>query len=149
MFENETQIQSALIRILNGLKQSMRITMEKHGVELSPLYFLVMKCIHEHKQCTANTLAETLERDKGQITRLIKELETQNLIVRHPNQSDKRSFFIKLSSSGYKCYQTLAQCDLTALKAMTSGFNDDELKQFISMACTMSKNLKGFNERNF
>lgn len=146
MSANETQIQNALIGIVNGLKHAMRDSMSEHGITLSPLYFIVLKHIEETPQCTAITLANKLERDKGQITRLVKELESQGYIYREPNANDKRSYFIALTEPGRAHYQTLAKDDFKALQAMTLGLTDEELASFINVASTMAENLKRHNK---
>lgn len=146
MSANETQIQNALIAIVNGLKHAMRNSMCEHRITLSPLYFIILKYIDENTPCTAITLAQKLERDKGQITRLVKELESQGLIFREPNINDKRSYFIALTEQGRQSYQTLAQDDFRALQAMTSGLTDEQLSTFISVANTMTENLKTHND---
>lgn len=148
MQTNETKIQNALIDIINGLKQAMRVSMNQHNISLSPLYFIVMKHIDEDEQCTAIKLACKLQKDKGQITRLIKELEAQDLLTREPNIKDKRSYFLNLTSKGESCYKILAKHDIDALQAMMRGLTDEQLASFISTANTMAENLVRHNRQN-
>ncbi len=147
MQTNENKIQNALIDIINGLKQSMRVAMNQHNVSLSPLYFIVLKHIDEDEQCTAIKLASKLQKDKGQITRLIKELEVQELLTREPNTKDKRSFFLSLTRKGKNCYKTLEKHDIEALQVMMQGLSDEQIAAFIEIANTMAANLAEHNQQ--
>lgn len=140
----ERDIQHALISIISGLKHAMRFAMQAHNIPLSPLYFLIMKLIHEIPQCTPMLIAERSGRDKGQITRLIKELDQHQLLLRLPNPEDKRSFFIELSEKGLSCFKLLEELDMEALEAMTLGLSERQLEDFLATAIQMSHNLERF-----
>ncbi|SBS35105.1 MarR family protein [Marinomonas aquimarina] len=144
MAQLERDIQHALIGIISGLKHAMRLAMQQHGVPLSPLYFLIMKLIHEIPQCTPMLIAERSGRDKGQITRLVKELDQHQFLVRTPNPDDKRSFFLELSDVGLDCFKQLENCDMEALEAMTQGLSEQQLQAFLDIAIQMSRNLERF-----
>lgn len=138
----ERDIQYALIGIISGLKHAMRHTMQAHGIPLSPLYFLIMKLIHDTPDCTSMLIAERSGRDKGQVTRLIKELEQLQFIAKRPNPDDKRSFFLQLSSAGLECFKLLESADMQALEIMTNNISDQELLAFLETALQMSHNLE-------
>lgn len=140
----EKDIQNAIISILFSLRRSMRYAMEHNNLSLSPLYFIILKLIHDNTSCTPQRLAELSGRDKGQVTRLIKELETQDLIRKIKNPIDKRSCFLELSEQGQRCFQTLQAHDLDALEAMTAGIDHHELELFLSIANKMADNLERF-----
>lgn len=144
MAKLERDIQHALIGIISGLKHAMRFAMQEHRMPLSPLYFMIMKLIHENPQCTPMLIAERSGRDKGQVTRLLKELEQQQLLVRLPNPEDKRSFFIELSDKGLECFTLLEAFDMKALEAMTEGLSEQQLQIFLETATQMSQNLERF-----
>ena len=144
MAKLERDIQHALIGIISGLKHAMRFAMQEHDIPLSPLYFLIMKLIHETSQCTPMLIAEHSGRDKGQITRLLKELDQHQLLIRESNPEDKRSFFINLSDKGLECYKLLEELDMEALEAMTRGLSEQQLQTFLETAAQMSHNLEHF-----
>lgn len=148
MAQLERDIQHALIGIISGLKHAMRFAMQEHDIPLSPLYFIIMKLIHEIPQCTPMLIADRSGRDKGQITRLLKELDQHQLLVRLPNPEDKRSFFIQLSEKGLDCFQLLEALDMEALEAMTQGLSEQQLENFLATATLMSRNLEHFERTN-
>ncbi|CUB04891.1 MarR family winged helix-turn-helix transcriptional regulator [Marinomonas fungiae] len=148
MAKLERDIQHALIGIISGLKHAMRLAMQEHKIPLSPLYFLIMKLIHETPHCTPMLIADRSGRDKGQITRLLKELDQHELLIRQQNPADKRSFFIELSDKGLHCFELLEELDMQALEAMTHGLSEQQLEDFLATATQMSQNLERFERAN-
>jgi DNA-binding MarR family transcriptional regulator len=141
MAKFERDIQTALIGIISGLKHAMRYAMNDSDIPLSPLYFIILKMIHDHPNCTPMLIAHRCGRDKGQVTRLVKELESQSMVERFPNPEDKRSFFLRLTEQGKTCFGKLERYDIDALEAMTHGLTDEQLQHFLDIANIMSENL--------
>ncbi|MBJ7550794.1 MarR family winged helix-turn-helix transcriptional regulator [Marinomonas ostreistagni] len=142
----ERDIQTALIGIISGLKHAMRYAMSCSDIPLSPLYFIILKMIHDYPNCTPMLIAHRCGRDKGQVTRLVKELEAQAMVERLPNPEDKRSFFLQLTEQGKACFGTLERYDIDALEAMTQGLTDEQLQHFLDIANIMSENLSQYQK---
>ncbi|MEC8080200.1 MAG: MarR family transcriptional regulator [Pseudomonadota bacterium] len=115
--------------------------MNDSDIPLSPLYFIILKMIHDYPNCTPMLIAHRCGRDKGQVTRLVKELESQAMVERFPNPEDKRSFFLRLTEQGKTCFGKLERYDIDALEAMTHGLTDEQLQHFLDIANIMSENL--------
>lgn len=147
MPHHESELQTLFISTIGGLKTSMKNAMKKNGIPLSPLYFMVLKNIHETENCTANYLADITERDKGQITRLIQDVVNQQLVVKFPNPKDKRSQFLQLTEKGLSFYLQLAEADQAILKEMRTDVSDQELKVFLDIGTKMLSNLNAINHK--
>ncbi|QUX94823.1 MarR family transcriptional regulator [Marinomonas sp. CT5] len=145
MPDYELELQSLFMDTIGGLKTSMKNTMKGNGLTLSPLYFMILKQIHETENCTANYLADTTGRDKGQVTRLVQEVMNQELVIKCPNPNDKRSQFLLLTDKGLNLYHQLAAADLAILKGMRANVSDDELQIFLKIGTKMLNNLDAIN----
>mgnify|MGYP003624540640 FL=1 len=145
MKNHESELQTLLISTINGLKISMKSIMKEQGIPLSPLYFMILKRIHNTENCTANFLADVTEKDKGQITRLVKEVIAEGLVIKRPNPNDKRSQFLQLTDNGLACYMALENADKAVLKEMRSEVSDEELQQFLSVGAKMLTKLNAIN----
>ncbi|NVK73147.1 MAG: winged helix-turn-helix transcriptional regulator [Oceanospirillaceae bacterium] len=145
MPDYELELQSLFMDTIGGLKTSMKNTMKGNGLTLSPLYFMILKQIHETENCTANYLADTTGRDKGQVTRLVQEVMNQELVIKCPNPNDKRSQFLLLTDKGLNLYHQLAAADLAILKGMRANVSDDELQIFLKIGAKMLNNLDAIN----
>ncbi|MCO4787206.1 MarR family winged helix-turn-helix transcriptional regulator [Marinomonas atlantica] len=142
----ERDIQTALIGIISGLKHAMRFAMQESSTPLSPLYFIILKMIHDNENSTAIMIAQRCGRDKGQITRLIKELEKYNMVRKKQNPADKRSSFIELTQQGAQSFKTLESYDLEALTVMTRGLSDEQLQQYLEISMVMADNLARYEK---
>ncbi len=142
MAEIEKKIQSTLMNLTDALKGQMAETLKKEGLSLTPLYFILLKKIDEMPDCTALLLAKATYKDKGQMTRILKELIQAGLIEKRDNPQDKRSQFLSLSEQGQACYQILKDADKRALAAMTADISAEELALFISLGNKMANNLR-------
>lgn len=141
----EREIQTALIGIISGLKHAMRYSMQKHSIPLTSLHFITLKMIHDYECCTPLLIAEKSGRDKGQITRLLQELEKQSLIEKKINESDRRSFFLSLTNQGVNYFKVLENEDLKALEEMTKDISEEHLKLFLEIAQQMAINLENLH----
>ena len=56
---------------------------------------------------TQQQLSEKTEKDKGNITRLVRGLEQRNILIRIPNPTDDRSKLVYLTSKGKACQKAL------------------------------------------
>ena len=137
----QSELQNMFIQILGGLKHSMTEHLKAQGLELSPLHFIVLRSIHHIESCTSNALADYLRKDKGQITRLVKELVGKGLVEKVANPNDKRSQFLILSEQGSACFKGLQEFDFVTLANMREGISDAELAQFLSIGEKMAANL--------
>jgi len=63
--------------------------------------------INENQDITAQEICETLNLDKGYLSRVLKRLTKDGVIEKVPSVTDKRAFNIKLTSSGNKLLQKL------------------------------------------
>jgi DNA-binding MarR family transcriptional regulator len=147
MKSHESELQALLISTISGLKISMKNIMKEKGIPLSPLYFMILKRIHDTENCTANFLADVTEKDKGQITRLVKEVIEKGLVIKRPNPSDKRSQFLQLTDSGLECYGELENADKAVLKEMRSEISDEEMQLFLTVGAKMLSKLNTINHK--
>ena len=147
MHNTESALQALFMNTIGGLKTSMKNIMKEKQLSLSPIYFLVLKNIHDTPDCTANYLADITEKDKGQITRLVQELMNQSMVAKMPNPTDKRSQFLELTPMGMACYQALASADRAVLKEMRANISNEDLTLFLAIGEKMLANLNAINHK--
>lgn len=143
----ESQLQQMFMQTIRGLQRSMKQTMKLQQLSLTPLSFLMLKTIHDTAECTAHSIAEITNKDKGQITRLLKEVIDQGLIEKHPNPKDKRSQILTLTEQGKSAFKTLQRADYAALNALKAGLTDEELNHFLTIGQKMIHNINEFNAK--
>jgi len=142
MEDQALAIRSLFIGSIDNLKIAMKKAMVEKNLSGSPLLFFVLDHIQNTPNCTAQDVSQKMHRDKGQITRIIKELITKGLITKQLNQNDKRSHFIFLTEQGQAYYQTLKNADNEAIALMKASISQEELDTFLRVGQRMLQNIQ-------
>lgn len=82
------------------INRRMGQNFKKDGLSITPEQYNVLKKLWHEEGKTQIELAHHCNKDRGSITRIIDRLEKQNLIVRIPDQVDKRLNRLYLTKSG-------------------------------------------------
>lgn len=141
----EEELQLIFIHSINALKESMWETMKSLKLELTPVSFMALKLIHQQDMCTAHTISIITGKDKGQVTRIVKDLLAQQLIEKQAHPADKRSQVLRLTPQGESVFAQLHKADLAALNAMKTGLSDEQVASFLNIGRTMVNNIQQHN----
>jgi DNA-binding MarR family transcriptional regulator len=77
------------------------------GYSITAEQWHVLINLWEQDGQTQQQLSEKTEKDKGNITRLVRGLEQRNILIRIPNPTDDRSKLVYLTSAGKACQKAL------------------------------------------
>ncbi|KPZ70528.1 MULTISPECIES: MarR family winged helix-turn-helix transcriptional regulator [Shewanella] len=130
-----------LFQLVHVLKRQLHDNIEQLDIDVAPMHVRVLKIINKKSPCTAIDIANFLNRDKAQVTRLLNTLITQGLIVKEPNPEDKRSQCLRLTEESQCIMGKINQIDKQIYQQMTQGLADDELTLFQTVAQKMVVNL--------
>ena len=86
--------------------------------------------IHAHKGITAGCICETLKLDKGYVSRMIKGLENNQLVMRQVCEDDSRAFSLYLTPKGEEQLEYLIQIagdDIAAVMEKVSAQDAEEI----------------------
>jgi DNA-binding MarR family transcriptional regulator len=140
-------IGEALHQLLHAYRRSMRQSYQEVGIDLAVAHIRSLKVIHHHQQsaqepCTARLIAVSIERDKAQIARLVKDLLAAELIEKQDNPEDRRSQFLRLTQTGEAMLARIREAEQRASLRMAQGLSEDEMDSFVRLATAMTDNLK-------
>ena len=143
----DPNIGESLHRLLHAYKRALRQAYQEAELPLSVSHMRAMKVINHSQQnpqniCTAQLIAQRLQRDKAQITRLIKDLLGEELIEKHDHPEDRRSQVLMLTPKGRSMVAQIRDIENLAGHRMATGLNAAEISDFIKLANTMAENLK-------
>ncbi|WP_295893506.1 MarR family transcriptional regulator [uncultured Vibrio sp.] len=138
---SENHSLDSLFKLVHGLKRNMQLHIEALDLDIAPMHVRVLKIISKKPQCTAIDIAQFLNRDKAQVTRLLSSLIKQELIVKEPNPHDKRSQCLALTVGGKAIMSQISNVDSEMLEKMKQGIGEDDLKVFQRVAQKMAENL--------
>ena len=137
---------NANARNLFDLMQLYRSEMKKavgaKELNLNAMHIQCMRFIQEAHHCTAKAIEQGLDRDKSQISLVIKDMAKKGWIELIANPQDKRSRLIEITSLGKSLLaKVVIEEDLVGEK-MKQGLSAKEIELFDKVALTMKHNLK-------
>ena len=135
-------IQDTLFGLMKSLKKTMKQSLQEKGHELAPMHIRALTLIQKQNRCTANHIVKTMNRDKAQVTRLVKELMAMSLVVKEQNPMDKRSQWLMLTDQGRALIQTVEDVEGSISEAISEGLTDQEMQTFERVITQMKVNLR-------
>ena len=106
----------------------------KTDVSLSPLHLRVLSFCEAHPGCKPQELAMAITRDKGQISRLTKELEAQAYLQRMPDPHDGRSLLLAVTPAGREACAIFHAQKASVAKRLLHGIDPADLAIFAAVA---------------
>lgn len=131
----------SLFKLVHSLKRNVQEQIEALDLDIAPMHVRVLKIIANKPQCSAVDIANFLDRDKAQVTRLLNSLIKEELIVKEPNPEDKRSQCLRITVSGQEIMSKIAGVDKAMFEKMKDGISNEELGVFQHVARKMVRNL--------
>ncbi|CAH0533584.1 hypothetical protein VST7929_01454 [Vibrio stylophorae] len=136
-----TQPLESLFHLVHGIKRLQVQQLEKLNLPLTPMHLRVLKIIAKVPQCSALTIAQKLNRDKAQITRLVSTLISEGYLQKAAHPTDKRSQILNLTAQGESISQAIQHIEQQMQQQMLQGLNENELALFAQVTQKMVANL--------
>ncbi|WP_339896739.1 MarR family transcriptional regulator [uncultured Gilvimarinus sp.] len=136
-------IHDTLWQLAFHIKVQCKRAVQEFGVKLGGMHVRALLLIQaQPQQCTANHLCAVSGRDKAQITRIVKDLEDQQLIERRPNPNDGRSQILLLTTDGRALLKKIRSAEQEVEAQYVQGLSPQEREAFIAIGQKMLGNLK-------
>lgn len=133
------QLQSLLFGLRSRFHASLR---EGEGDGLAPMEARVLQHLAHRPGWTQAELVAHSRRDKAQVTRLIQQLEARGLLVRAPDELDRRKLRLHLTTAGQALQQGLQARRKRLAARLVSDFGVTELQQLGTLLQRMQVNLE-------
>ncbi|KIF54248.1 MarR family winged helix-turn-helix transcriptional regulator [Vibrio owensii] len=130
-----------LFHLVHVLKRQLHEQIEQLELPIAPMHVRVIKIISKQSPCTAMDVVNFLNRDKAQITRLIKTLIEEGFIEKRPNPEDKRSQCLLTTEKGNEVLSKIKAVDAEIFQKMTLNVSEEELEAFQLVAGKLAENL--------
>ncbi|QLK46907.1 MarR family transcriptional regulator [Vibrio owensii] len=130
-----------LFHLVHVLKRQLHEQIEQLELPIAPMHVRVIKIISKQSPCTAMDVVNFLNRDKAQVTRLIKTLIEQGFIEKRPNPEDKRSQCLLTTEKGNEVLSKIKAVDTEIFQKMTLNVSEEELEAFQLVAGKLAENL--------
>lgn len=130
-----------LFHLVHVLKRQLHEQIEQLELPIAPMHVRVIKIISKQSPCTAMDVVNFLNRDKAQVTRLIKTLIEEGFIEKRPNPEDKRSQCLLTTEKGNEVLSKIKAVDAEIFQKMTLNVSEEELEAFQLVAGKLAENL--------
>ncbi len=140
--KNETDIRQVLWQLAFQFKVSTKRAVRDYDLPLNGMHVRLLQMIHRHPDGTAQQIARVTGRDKAQITRVIKELESMALIMRTPDPADRRAQLLSLNEKGLGLMARIKDAEDEVKKTLLKGINKKDQNTFIEIGNRMLDNLR-------
>ncbi|HEX5676418.1 MAG TPA: MarR family transcriptional regulator [Alcanivorax sp.] len=140
--KNETDIRQVLWQLAFQFKVSTKRAVRDYDLPLNGMHVRLLQMIDRHPDCTAQQIAGVTGRDKAQITRVVKELESMALITRTPDPEDRRAQLLSLNEKGQGLMARITDAEDEVKKTLLKGINKKDQNTFIEIGNRMLDNLR-------
>ena len=136
---DDSDIRQVLWQLAFQFKVSSKRAVRDYDLPLNGMHIRLLQMIRRHPDCTAQQIAGVTGRDKAQITRVIKELESMALITRTP---DRRAQLLSLNEKGRGLMARIKDAEDEVKKTLLKGINKKDQNTFIEIGNRMLDNLR-------
>ena len=123
------------------LKQYTSIMLKRNNVGLTPEQFLLIDLLWNQGPMSQQKLADTMQKDKNSITKIVDGLEKKGLIVRQRSETDRRSNTLILTPLAQQMKADAKEKGIFMLDRILDGISEDELRNFLTTLGKMLQNM--------
>ncbi|MCG7534029.1 MarR family transcriptional regulator [Pseudoalteromonas sp. OOF1S-7] len=120
-----------MVRLANAMSEAFSEVYERAGLTIPQWRVLVH--LAQHPGATAKQLCDLASMDKSTVSRAIKQLQQQDLLVARQSKTDKRATEMSLTSKGGVLYETLTPQALAWESQLLNQLNSDEKQALLAM----------------
>lgn len=137
----DSNIYNIIPELFDAYRMALRHQLNANQLGLNAMLVKCIMVIAKTPDCTANDICTTLNRDKAQIARLIKELIAKDWISKQPSRNDKRSYILSLTDAGLILKEQILAAKTTVHAQMELGLSAEELDIFSRISAKIAGNL--------
>ncbi|MBG9546053.1 MarR family transcriptional regulator [Cytobacillus firmus] len=109
---------------------------------LAPEQNLILMLLWERDGLSQNAIAETLNKDKTNIARMVLNLERKGFIKRTISQSDRRSLIVNLTEEGKVLGDKIIPITEEFNHLVIKGITEEEIKELDRILTKMRRNVQ-------
>ncbi|MCY9661348.1 MarR family transcriptional regulator [Paenibacillus chondroitinus] len=96
---------------------------------ISPIMMYALEFLRKHPDCIAVDIANEFGLTRGAITQLLDKLEEQELVIRKPHPTSRRSLLLQVTDKGNKLINDILEAYNNKIEQLFTPYNEDELAQ--------------------
>jgi DNA-binding MarR family transcriptional regulator len=134
----------AFMTLFGTAQQRLKTHMQDEAEQgLGPLHLRALCLCQRDPGCTQQQLVLSMGRDKGQIARLIRELEDRQLLLRTPDDSDRRVWRLSVTAQGQVKCQWFLAIEAAVATDLFGAMAEAQRAQLEELLCGLQARLQG------
>ncbi len=137
--------EQSLAAVMLGAKEAviapMRPKLREYNI--TEPQWRVMRVINDRGATDATGLAEVGLLHAPSVTRILKELEQRNLVVREADANDRRRILVALSPEGHRVVRTVSRHVVHIMREYAERFGEERLDRLVAELRALSATIKG------
>ena len=115
--------------------------LRKEGVGITPEQFLLIDLLWNQGPMTQQQIADTMQKDKNCVTKLIDTLVRKGLVLRQQSLKDRRANIISPTEKGEALKDSAKKKGIEILNSILKDIDENELLAFLDTLEKMSENM--------
>ena len=139
---NEKEVFDILTgKISTTINRALLRAFAQEEVSITTEQWSVMSCLWHEDKVTQQQLCDLTRKDKPSMTRLIDNLEKNNLVFRHPHSTDRRVNLIHLTKDGADLREKVTSIVKGVVDKALMGISDKEVASSRNVLTKIISNL--------
>lgn len=138
---NRKNLTDVVFKLSIDLGTQLEGSPELQGIDVSPIQMRVLRFVRESRCATPLAIAAAIRRDKGHVTRLLKDLLDGDLVTLVPNPDDRRSKIVALTPKSKNIFDRVHAAEAPIYDRAVAGVGKRDLETFFAVAQKVSDNL--------
>ncbi|MEM1387430.1 MAG: MarR family transcriptional regulator [Pseudomonadota bacterium] len=128
------RLAQALDRVVRRLSGTLvKIMPERDVYKLGPFGGMVLLAVSDHQPCPIGTLSAQLGRDHSQMTRVIRKMQSMDLVRVGPDESDGRVTIVSLTEEGERHAVRLRVAMSEAADGFAAQLTEQDRKMLVTL----------------
>lgn len=116
--------------------------MKDANLPITPDQFRVLTHLWQNDGCPQQELANSSNRDRANVTRILDILEREGIVMRKNHESDRRVYRIYLTEYGKSLEEKAAKCAKKSIEDALAGIKKSDVEICLSVLKKTIQNLK-------
>lgn len=122
-------------------KQYLSTIFIRHGFDITPEQFLVLDTLWDDGVLSQQEIADTIQKDKNSVTKLIDGLERKNFVTRIAHESDRRQNMIHITDYGLSVKDAVTKIAIDTTNNIIKDIDEQDLITFVKVLNKMALNM--------
>ncbi|MGG7176689.1 MarR family winged helix-turn-helix transcriptional regulator [Clostridium paraputrificum] len=124
-----------------NLKRELDENIRKYNLTSSQ--WALVKLLLEKGELSQVEIAENMQSDKATVGAIVDKLVNKGLVIRGKNDTDKRSYKIKILKDGRDLATKLTKDAINTNNKALQGFKDEDIRKLLDYLEIINSNLRG------